>query len=115
EVIVNPAGLEPIDRRQSQWRMLASILGDATTHAYIAQRVSGEGPQPALAYQIKPRQTVETAAARIGLAQTVLVLDAQGAYRAAQSYRLDNSTEQYLEIIVPDGASLWPVRVAGQP
>ncbi|MCH6551547.1 MAG: hypothetical protein IH804_05985, partial [Planctomycetes bacterium] len=58
---------------------------------------------------------METAGARIGLAQTLLVLDAGGAYRAAQVYRIDNSTEQYLEIELPQGAEQWAVRVAGEP
>jgi len=42
-------------------------------------------------------------------------MDAAGVYRALQLYRLDNQTEQVLDVELPAGAQLWTARVAGQP
>ena len=69
---------------------------------------------PQFAFETKRREAVETAGARIGLAQTFLVIDAHGTYRVRQEYRVDNKTEQYLEVQLPEGAQLWSVRVAGE-
>ena len=70
---------------------------------------------PRLDLVVKTRKTVETAGARIGLAETTLVFDVVGAYRAEATYHLFNTTEQFLAIQLPDGARLWTARVAGQP
>jgi hypothetical protein len=82
------------------------------TTAYI---VRDAAQQPLLAFTTKDRAAVETAGARIGWAETRLVLDGHGAYRAIQQYRLDNRTEQFLEVELPHGAELWTVAVADQP
>jgi hypothetical protein len=66
-------------------------------------------------FKTKERARAETAAARIDLATTVLVVDAAGAYRGLQEYRVTNATEQFLEIQLPEGARLWTATVAGQP
>jgi hypothetical protein len=58
---------------------------------------------------------VETAGAAILLAEATIVVDGSGTYRAVQEYRVDNETEQSLEIELPMGARLWTVRVAGAP
>ena len=58
---------------------------------------------------------METAGARIDLAQTTIVVDANGAYRAKVELSLDNSSEQFLDVELPDGATLWTVHVAGEP
>jgi hypothetical protein len=42
-------------------------------------------------------------------------MDPSGAYRVEQVYRIDNRTEQFLEIRLPAGAALWTARVAGEP
>ena len=44
----------------------------------------------------------------------MLVVDGNGAYRGSQEYRVDNKTEQFLEILVPEGAELWTVKVANE-
>jgi hypothetical protein len=111
-VVASHAGFEPLSRRQQEWQTIASILQAGLTEAYLARSDAGD---PALVFKTKQRVEVETAGARIGLAKTLLVLDANGAYRAAQVYRIDNSTEQYLEIEFPEGAEQWAVRVAGEP
>ena len=43
------------------------------------------------------------------------MLDANGAYRAQVVLHVDNTTEQFLEIRLPEGAELWTARVAGEP
>src|SRR5690606_36794321 len=114
EVVVEASpGLALINRQQAAWRELSAILGDGITQAYAA--ANDPALEPVLSFRTETRRAVQTAGARIGLAQTLLVLDASGAYRAVQTYRVDNTTEQFLEIELPEGAELWTVRVAGQP
>ena len=111
-VIEQREGLDVLTRQQKEWRALTGILGTGLTNAYV---VSSGAQQPALSFAVKERKTVETVGARIGLAETRLVLDANGAYRAAQVFRIHNMTEQVLEVELPAGASLWTVQVAGDP
>jgi hypothetical protein len=113
EVVVEKQdGLEPLSRQQKEWEAVSGMLRGGMTQAFI---VSAGAEQPRLAFRTKQRAAIETAGARIGLAQTVLVLDSSGAYRAEQVYRLDNRTEQFLEIQMPEGAALWTAVVAGEP
>lgn len=110
EVVIDElVGLETLSHQQKEWRMLAGMLGGTLTQAYLAN-----GPDPLLSFKTKERVVVETAGARIGLAETVLVLDAHGTYRAEQTYRIDNRTEQFLEIELPASGKLWSAVVAGQ-
>lgn len=112
EVVVEQAhGVERLTRQQREWEKLTAILGGSITQAYL---VTAEAATPRLVFRTHERTAVETTGARIGLAETKLVLDAHGAYRAEQVYRLDNTTEQFLEVQLPEGAELWTVRVAGQ-
>ncbi len=120
------SGLEAIRRQTRDWRSLVERLsllasndrGEAgparstIRHAYL---VVGDARQPRLVFATTRREAVETVGASIGLAETVLVFDATGAYRAQQLYKLDNTTEPFLEILLPEGAVLWTARVAGQP
>ena len=55
------------------------------------------------------------AGASIGLAETKLVLDADGAYRAAATFHTNNATEQFFDVELPPGAVLWTAVVAGEP
>jgi hypothetical protein len=91
--------------------MLKTLLGREMTLAYL---VETDARQPRLSFHTEQRAAVETVGARIGLAETTLVLDANGAYRAQQVLHVDNSTEQFLEIRLPEGADLWTARVAGE-
>ena len=65
-------------------------------------------------FHTEPHAAVATVKARIGLAETTLVVDDNGAYRAELVLRMDNATEQFLEIRLPEGAELWTARVAGE-
>jgi hypothetical protein len=113
EIVVDTRdGVDPISREQAEWRMLTAMLGRGLTQAYLVQPGAA---QPLLTLHAQDRATVETAGARIGLAKAVLVVDANGAYRGAQLYRVDNSLEQFLEIQLPAGARLWTAHVAGEP
>ncbi len=113
EVVVTAReGLDPLSRRQKEWAAVAGMLQGGTTRAFI---VSPGAERPRLAFRTKRRKAVETVQARIGLAETDLVMDASGAYRGRAVYRLDNRTEQFLEIALPAGAALWTAVVAGRP
>ncbi|NLE36914.1 MAG: hypothetical protein GX621_02705, partial [Pirellulaceae bacterium] len=104
--------LEPLSRAQSQWKTLAAFLGERITRAYLV--VPG-AKDPTLAFKVFQRDAVVTAGARIGLAETDLVVDANGAYRGRTVYHMDNTTEQFLPIELPRGARLWSAQVAGEP
>jgi hypothetical protein len=114
EVIVDATKeLDSLTRGQQSFNELASVLGgDHFAQAYSA---TTNAAGPSLTLSLKERETVETAAARIGLAETLLVVDGAGAYRARQTYRVDNSSEQFLEVALPAGADLWTVTVDGRP
>ncbi len=105
-------GLEQLTRQQQQWRDLTQLLGGGLTRAYIVRK--GDNT-PKLTFKTRQRKAVETARASIGLAKTRLVVDGGGAYRGVQEFRLDNETEQFLEVKLPEGASLWSAIVAGEP
>lgn len=112
-VVEKTAGLEPLGRQQQQWQLIVSLARSAATQE--AYRAEPNAAAPQLTYAAKSRDMVETAGARIGLAETALIVDESGAYRAAQTYRVDNKTEQFLTVEMPAGATLWTAWVAGEP
>ncbi len=105
-------GFESLDRTQLQQRIGADLLGGQSSMAYLAKE---DTPRPIITFTTKSREIVESVGARIGLAQTLLVVDEAGTYRAIQEYRVENRTEPFLEIELPAGARLWTVHVAGEP
>ena len=111
-LVVDQVELGPLGRQQAEWRRLAGILGENLTSAYIVQ---AEAKNPKLTFRTKQRKTVETARASIGLGETLLVVDAAGTYRGQQTYHVNNTSEQFLVVRLPDGAQLWTAAVAGQP
>ena len=66
---------------------------------------------PTLSYHFQRHEELETAGARIDLAQTTMVVDANGAYRAKVEFTLINSSEQFLDVELPVGADLWTVNI----
>ncbi|MBN1911459.1 MAG: hypothetical protein JW818_17080 [Pirellulales bacterium] len=115
EVVVDPkqlAGLESISRQQREWKTLQAVFGDNITRAYLVQPGT---ENPRLVFHAKSRKAVETAGAWIGLAETQLMVDANGAYRGLVVYHLGNRTEQFLDIELPHNARLWAAQVAGEP
>ncbi len=104
--------VERLQREQLLQRFQADLLGGKASEAYLVREGDAS---PLLTFETKDRETVETAGARIGLAQTLLVVDDSGAYRAAQEYRVENRTEPFLEIEMPADARLWTVLVADEP
>ena len=114
EVVVESAKLrdvEPLAARQKEWEMLKGTLGREMTMAYL---VSSDAREPRLPFHTESRAAVATMKARIGLAETTLLIDDNGAYRAEQVYHMDNATGQFLEIQLPEGADLWAARVADE-
>jgi len=113
ELVELPVGMQAIGRQQELWRTLSELLGN--NGSYKAYLVQSGAAKPQLGFYLKRYEDVETAGARIDLAQTTIVVDASGAYRAKVELSLDNSSEQFLDVELPDGATLWTVHVAGEP
>ncbi|QDS88019.1 hypothetical protein EC9_22050 [Rosistilla ulvae] len=111
-VIDEPIGMEPLGRLHSQRRVLTDVLGASFGDAFVVDE-SASAPQ--LGFRTHQRAEVRTAGASIGKAETVLVVDDAGTYRAAVEYRINNDTEQFLEIELPRDARLWTASVAGEP
>ena len=111
-VIEDLGGLETLSRQQKEWAAVAPLLRGGTTRAFIAAPGAG---RPTLTFRTRQRAAVATAGARIGLARALVIVDAAGSYRASQTYQVDNQTEQFLDAILPAGASLWTALVAGEP
>lgn len=113
EWIAKPqTGLSRINPQSSQWKTLAKTLGDSMQDGFVTD------PQvsyPTLLLEKTERARVQTAEAKIGIAKTTIVMDIYGAYRATQEYRIENRSEQYLEVQLPPQTELWSVMVADQP
>ncbi len=110
EVVVKAArGLERLSLDQKESEVLKQNLS-RITQAYL---VRDEAPELQIATH--RRAVYEFTGAWIRLGETVLVVDAHGAYRGEQVYQIDNTTEQFLEIDLPEGAQLWTAHVAGEP
>lgn len=112
-VIPDHDGLSQLDRRQKPFRDLRNLTGDADIRqAYV---VDSNAASPTLNYQTRRRQRVQTVGASIGLSEIELSIDRSGGFRAEQSFYVDNRTEPFLEINVPENSRLWTVKVAGTP
>jgi hypothetical protein len=103
--------MEVLNREQKEWARVAGLLRGGTTRAFVA---AADAEEPTLTFRTRQRATVETAGAGIGLARTLVIMDPTGTYRASQTYRVDNRTEQFLDVLLPAGAELWTARVAGE-
>ena len=104
-------GLERINRQRREWQRVARFVRGGPAYVYLVRSGGGDA---ALRFSTRRREAVVTAGARIGLAQALVVLAAGGEYSGRQRYRVDNRTEQFLEIELPEGAALWTSRVAGR-
>jgi hypothetical protein len=113
EVKAEAKELEPLNSKQQQWKALQSLLGGKAKIS-DAWLVAANAANPQLTLKTVQHKYVEVAGARIGLAETVLALDAHGTYRAAITFHVANTTEQFLEVLLPAGAELWNVEVAGE-
>ncbi len=105
-------GMDVLGRQGKDWAVLKGFLGDKITMAYL---VSPDAERPQLSFEAVSHEALKTVQASIGLSQTTLVVDSNGAYRAAVTLRVNNETEQYLDVQLPEGAKLWTARVAGEP
>ncbi len=110
--VAERVGIRELSRQQAAWEELASILPGTATEAYV---VAADADEPRLVVALRSRSLVESVGARIGLALTTLSVDGGGVYRGTQEYRIDNRTEQLLEVQLPEGAALWSAVVAGEP
>ncbi len=119
-VIDQPKGMQPLVRGDSYWNEFAKILGNTRVQAFrIDDAFNSDKPLnddgPRLSFGTRARETVQTVNAKIGLATTKLSVDAQGNYRGVVEYRMENFSEPYLEIELPEESQLWSVQVADAP
>lgn len=105
-------GVERVERSQLPQQFSRDLLASKSSEAYLV--LDGEN-EPLLTYDMKERESITTAGARIGLAQAIVVVDEAGTYRATQEFRVENRTEPFLEIELPEGAEVWTVTVADEP
>jgi hypothetical protein len=109
EVLVDPGSdFEVLTPQQKDWGLVSALFQGGSTQAFV---VKSGAAAPRATFRTKPRVAVETAGARIGLAATLMLVDDSGAYRASQTYQVDNRTEQFLDLQMPADAVLWTVRV----
>jgi len=105
-------GMEALGSHGKDWATLKGILGENITMAYAA---ASHAKQPRLTFHVASHEAVDTVKAAIGLAETTMMVDAAGAYRAEVVLKVNNETEQFLDVELPPGASLWTAHVAGEP
>jgi len=122
-VVDSLKGITQLVRGDLQWVKLQSLLGGKAADVYrVDDRTApATGADqavaivPSMLFMPQSRSVVETASARIGLAQCTLSVDEAGNYRAAQEFRIENTSEAYLELEIPEGTQLWTAMVAGTP
>ncbi|MEQ9379254.1 MAG: hypothetical protein RJP95_00190, partial [Pirellulales bacterium] len=110
-VVEGHPGLETLEPQHPAWKHLTTILGPGLTQAYVAT----EAVEPSLKFRTHRRTAVQTVGAQIGLAEATLTVDANGSYRGMQIYHVQNTTEPYLIVELPDEARLWTAHVAEDP
>ena len=111
EVLVEELeGFDPLTRQQTKRASVSDLLQDGNQQAFA---VRGDANTPRLRFRNRPRTAVQTAGALIGKAETRMVMDGSGAYRARVTFQVNNDTEQYLEVVLPLDSDLWTVTVAG--
>jgi hypothetical protein len=108
-VIEQSTGMIQLADSQRRWRSLVDL---DITQAYEVSRSATEG---LLSFRTEVRETLKTVNARINHSEMTMVVDAAGTYRARQLFYVENITEPYLEIQLPNGAALWTTFVADEP
>ena len=108
-VVEDSPGLTPLSDSQRRWRSLVDL---DITQGYEVNRSAND---PLLRFHNEVRETLKTADARIDHSEITLVVDDAGSYRAQHLFYVENSTEPYLEIELPEGARLWTTHVDGEP
>jgi hypothetical protein len=103
--------LEALTREHAEWAQATRVLKGGATFAYVGR---GNQRDASLTLQITEREQAVTSGARIGLARAELVLDESGAYRGRWNAWLDNRSEAFLHLEMPEGAQVLGVSVAGR-
>ena len=122
-VVDSLRGITQLVRGDAQWLKLQSLLGGKSADVYLVneRRASPASlnetisTEPSMLFKPQSRSVIETASARIGLAQCTISVDEASNYRATQEFRIENATEAYLELEMPEGTQLWTAMVAGAP
>ncbi|RMF99528.1 MAG: hypothetical protein D6741_08350, partial [Planctomycetota bacterium] len=114
-VEVTAEGVEKLtpDRQKELWRRLQLDAGEGFVTA--AYRVRAELKSADLVFCVRSRPLAMTSPVRIRMAECILSLGADGAYRAEQVYWAENRSEQFLVVTLPKNARLWTAIVDGNP
>jgi hypothetical protein len=72
-------------------------------------------PAGSLEWQRRERPREKGLAASVTLADLLTVIDRDGNYRTQAAYVISNRTQQFLEVSMPAGSTIWGVYVGGQP
>lgn len=107
--------VERLDQSERIQLQRVRSLVKSASEVFRVRESEIETVAPLVTFRTQERPTVETSGARIGLAQTVLSVDDLGVYRARQEYRVENRTEPFLELKIPETARIWTVSVADVP
>ncbi|MEL7496484.1 MAG: hypothetical protein AAFN77_02670 [Planctomycetota bacterium] len=106
-------GVQRLNRQLRDFtRLKNKLAGAELTLAFVADK---DNQQPTLGFRLNTRETLNTVAASIGFSKTVMVVDHDGSYRAQQVFQVNNRSEQYLDVQMPDGSSLLSVVVDQTP
>ncbi len=73
------------------------------------------GPKGSLTLRVERPETEEILEAIIDSVELTSVVAPSGLCRTRAVFELQNQTEQFLEVTLPQGAELWSALVAGQP
>ena len=101
---------DALDLTRSAPEILQPLLEGNRVQAFEVKNVLTGGVR----CQARPRAAVATAKARIGLASTTLTLAEDGLCQGETAFQIDNRTEQFLVVRLPDDTLLWTVQVAGE-
>lgn len=109
--LLSSSGLEALSRGHAEWQSVTGMLGENVTFAFVGAQ---GGPVVELNVNRIAREQAVTAGGRIGLSRVDLQMDGEGAYLGRWTAWVDNRTEQTLRTVLPAGARLVGVTVAGE-
>lgn len=111
--IVSQDGMQRLNRQLRDYTTLKNKLAGAELTLAFANDKSTE--TPSLKFKLNTREVLDTVAASIGFSKTTMVVDHDGTYRSQQVFQVNNRSEQYLDIVVPDNATVLSVIVDDLP
>jgi hypothetical protein len=103
------SALSPLSWQQQQEALGAEM---AKTLQYVWQGISEDW---SLTLELAPAKASARVPAVVDLLDVTTVIDPQGACRYEAKISLQNHSEQFLKLRLPEGLELWSAMVAGEP